>query len=91
MTATIRPDTHIDPAATPTEDDGPADAELTDAAQRDLEARLRARYPDVDPALVHAAVHDSYRAFDGARVRTFVPLLAENVARRTLRAHQATV
>jgi|tagenome__1003787_1003787.scaffolds.fasta_scaffold16721796_1 hypothetical protein len=86
MAATIRPDRDVTTDARPTGGDPTAD----DDDVRVIEDRLRARYPDVDAAVIQAAVHESYRSFDGARLRTFVPLLAENSARRALRAHRAT-
>ena len=49
-----------------------------------VEERLAARFPDVDAAVVEAAVRLSYAALTGP-VRDFVPLLVERAARHLRR------
>ena len=46
--------------------------------------RLRERYPDLDPALVEAAVRVSHLELTGNPIRDFVPLLVEHAARDRL-------
>ena len=46
-------------------------------------ARLQARFPDVDPAVVEAAVRTSHSKITGP-IREFVPLLVERAARDRL-------
>ena len=57
------------------------DAEHEQQALLDVEARLRRRFPDLDPAVVEAAVRLSYASSAGP-IRDFVPLLVERAARR---------
>ena len=47
-------------------------------------ARLQDRYPALSNAAVRAAVDGSVHAFDAAKVRTFVPLLVERLAKERL-------
>lgn len=59
------------------------DVTLDQQHMRDLEDRLRKRFPDVDSAHLHEMTIGEYQAFDSARVRDFVPVLAErNVVKR---------
>jgi hypothetical protein len=46
--------------------------------------RLKDRYPALSSAAIRAAVDGSVHAFEGAKVRKFVPLLVERLARVTL-------
>jgi len=46
--------------------------------------RLSERYPDLDPALVEAAVRVSHLELNGNPIRDFVPLLVEHAARDRL-------
>ncbi|WP_416070056.1 three-helix bundle dimerization domain-containing protein [Streptomyces scabiei] len=55
-------------------------------AIRDIVTRLRAALPAVDEATVEAAVRSAYDSFRRARVRTYVPILAERRARDMLGA-----
>ncbi|MFI7355719.1 three-helix bundle dimerization domain-containing protein [Streptomyces avidinii] len=67
----------------------PAEAQPTAeelASVRDTVLRLRAAYPAADPATVEAAVTAAYDSFRGARVRTYVPILAERRSRKALAA-----
>ncbi|GAA3264681.1 three-helix bundle dimerization domain-containing protein [Streptomyces lavendulae] len=56
------------------------------AAVRDLVARLKAAYPTVDAVTVEAAVRAAYDSFHRARVRAYIPILAERRSRRALDA-----
>ncbi|GLW02633.1 three-helix bundle dimerization domain-containing protein [Streptomyces lavendulae] len=62
---------------------GPPDEPV---AVRDLVARLKAAYPTVDALTVEAAVRAAYDSFHRARVRAYIPILAERRSRRTLDA-----
>ena len=42
--------------------------------------RLADRFPSVPPRDVHDVVHEEFSAFDGARIPTFVPVLAAKAA-----------
>lgn len=46
--------------------------------------RLVTRFPSVSPAEIESAVHAMESRFAGAAVRTFVPLLIEKSARRSI-------
>jgi len=46
--------------------------------------RLRAQFPEIDPALVEAAVQVSHRELQGNPIRDFVPVLVEHAARDRL-------
>ena len=59
------------------------DAEHERQALLEVEARLRLRFPDLDPAVVEAAVRLSYAELTGP-IRDFVPLLVERAARDRL-------
>ncbi|MFF0084169.1 three-helix bundle dimerization domain-containing protein [Streptomyces canus] len=48
--------------------------------------RLRAAWPTVDEATVEAVVRSAYESFREARVRAYVPILAERRARKVLGA-----
>lgn len=48
-----------------------------------VEERLRARFPDVDPAVVKDVVHRTHAELTGP-VRDFVPVLVEHAARDRL-------
>lgn len=64
----------FDPAVTP------AEAELAE-----LLDRVAVRYPDVPRAELELLVRQAYTQFEDARVRTYVPLLAERWLRELLR------
>lgn len=76
-------------------------AEDKQAAERKaIEAvivRLTAAFaPPYDSTEVTETVREAYRAFEGSKIRDFVPLLVENAARRALadpgyRASRASV
>ncbi|MFC7262133.1 three-helix bundle dimerization domain-containing protein [Streptomyces lutosisoli] len=51
-----------------------------------MAARLRAAYPSVDAVTVEATVTAAYDSFHQARIRAYVPILAERRSRRALRA-----
>ncbi len=42
--------------------------------------RLVDRFPDISPVLIREAVHDAFAEFADARVRAFVPVLANRGA-----------
>jgi hypothetical protein len=46
--------------------------------------RLSQQFPDLDPALVEAAVRVSHHELSGSPIRDFVPLLVEHAARDRL-------
>lgn len=73
-----------DPGAQPTEQWSPTPEEL--ASLRTTVARLRAAYPSVDADTVEATVRAAYDSFRQARVRNYVPILAERRSRRALAA-----
>ncbi|GAA2500854.1 three-helix bundle dimerization domain-containing protein [Terrabacter carboxydivorans] len=52
-------------------------------ALSDVQTRLQARFPDLDPEIVEAAVRLAHSQMTG-RVRDFVPLLVEHAARDRL-------
>ncbi|MFD8020660.1 three-helix bundle dimerization domain-containing protein [Streptomyces lavendulae] len=62
---------------------GPPDEPV---ALRDLVARLEAAYPTVDAVTVEAAVRAAYDSFHRARIRAYIPILAERRSRRALDA-----
>ncbi len=49
-------------------------------------ASLRARYPDLDPAVVQRCVEAAAQRFEDARIRTFLPTLIERSASEALRS-----
>lgn len=53
---------------------------------RNMVVRLRAAYPSVDAVTVEATVRAAYDSFHQARVRAYVPILAERRSRRVLGA-----
>ena len=59
------------------------DAEHERQALVEVEARLSRRFPDLDAAVVEAAVRLSYAELTGP-IRDFVPLLVERAARDRL-------
>lgn len=59
------------------------DAEHERRALDEVEERLAARFPELDPAIIEAAVRLSYAELTGP-VRDFVPLLVERAARDRL-------
>ncbi|MFG2973268.1 three-helix bundle dimerization domain-containing protein [Streptomyces sp. NPDC048331] len=60
------------------------------AAARTTVARLRAAYPSVDAATVEATVEAAYASFRQAKVRKYVPILAERRSRKALAAAGST-
>ncbi|MER6253202.1 hypothetical protein ABT224_17755 [Streptomyces sp. NPDC001584] len=73
-----------DPGARTTEERSPTPEEL--ASVRTTVARLKAAYPSVDADTVEAAVEAAYDAFRQAKVRKYVPILAERRSRKALAA-----
>jgi 3-deoxy-D-manno-octulosonic-acid transferase len=67
------------------ESDVAVEAGEAEAISRLVE-RLVARFPQVPPLTVQRSVSSAHRAFDGARVRLFVPLLVEHDATAQLKA-----
>ena len=65
---------------------GGVDAEST-AFDRIID-RLRASYPELDGTAITLVVQDAVRDLDGGRLRQYVPLLVEKVARDTCRHRQ---
>ncbi|WP_158820745.1 MULTISPECIES: three-helix bundle dimerization domain-containing protein [unclassified Streptomyces] len=59
------------------------------ASVRTTVARLRAAYPSVDAATVETTVEAAYASFRQAKVRTYVPILAERRSRKALAAGSA--
>lgn len=76
-----------DPGARTTQQWAPTPEEL--ASVRTTVARLKAAYPSVDADTVEATVEAAYDSFRQARVRKYVPILAERRARRALAAGSA--
>jgi hypothetical protein len=56
------------------------------AHQQQVEEQLVARYPDVSPTIVRSLVHREWRAFAGAPVQAFVPVLVERRVVHSLRS-----
>ncbi|MFF4421658.1 three-helix bundle dimerization domain-containing protein [Streptomyces sp. NPDC001549] len=77
-----------DPGARTTEEWAPTPEEL--ASVRTTVARLRAAYPSVDADTVEATVEAAYDSFRQARVRKYVPILAERRSRKALAAAGST-
>ncbi|MFF4388057.1 MULTISPECIES: three-helix bundle dimerization domain-containing protein [unclassified Streptomyces] len=73
-----------DPGARTTEQWSPTPEEL--ASVRTTVARLRAAYPSLDADTVEATVRAAYDSFRQARVRKYVPILAERRSRKALAA-----
>ncbi|MEU9107702.1 hypothetical protein AB0D54_25860 [Streptomyces xanthophaeus] len=71
-----------DPGARTTEEWSPTPEEL--ASVRMTVARLKVSYPSVDAETVEATVEAAYGAFRQARVRKYVPILAERRSRKAL-------
>ncbi|WP_405789936.1 three-helix bundle dimerization domain-containing protein [Streptomyces sp. NBC_01367] len=69
---------------TPTEQWSPTPEEL--ASVRTTVARLKAVYPAVDADTIEATVRAAYDSFRQARVRKYVPILAERRSRKALAA-----
>jgi len=60
------------------------DREHEQRALADVCQRLSQQFPDLDPALVEAAVKVSHHELNGSPIRDFVPLLVEHAARDRL-------
>ncbi|MFD7914493.1 three-helix bundle dimerization domain-containing protein [Streptomyces sp. NPDC059752] len=73
-----------DTGARPTEQWSPTPEEL--ASVRTTVSRLKAAYPSVDADTVEATVRAAYDSFRQARVRKYVPILAERRSRKALAA-----
>ncbi|MGW6846232.1 three-helix bundle dimerization domain-containing protein [Streptomyces sp. NPDC054958] len=73
-----------DPGAPVADAWSPTPEEL--ASVRTTVARLRAAYPSVDAATVEATVEAAYASFRQAKVRKYVPILAERRSREALAA-----
>lgn len=64
--------------------------ETDEASQIDAVVhRLGERFPDIDPPVIAAAVTSSVQDLSSARVRDFVPVLAERSAKQKLRQASA--
>ncbi|MDQ7910188.1 hypothetical protein RB614_37405 [Phytohabitans sp. ZYX-F-186] len=64
---------------------------LDDREREHLLSRLAARYAGVySPERVREAVAEVYARFDGAKVHTYVPLLAERAVRELLETSGGT-
>ena len=61
-------------------------SELEHDALDMAKARLRSRFPDVEPEQFAATVDELYHSFDDSRIRTYVPVLVEHEAREALAA-----
>jgi hypothetical protein len=59
------------------------------AAIDEVYERLRHRFSALDDRVVGSAVYGAAREFSTARVRDFVPVLVEHVARERLASRQA--
>ncbi|MEW2047305.1 three-helix bundle dimerization domain-containing protein [Streptomyces sp. NPDC005476] len=79
---------HVDPGRPPDPDRAPRPSGSPKGvlAVRELVARLRAAWPTVDEAVVEAAVRSAYASLREARIRAYVPILAERRARKVLGA-----
>jgi hypothetical protein len=76
----------IEPAATAPESCDQTESELLNES-RELERvmmRLATDYPTLSSRQIRTAVNVAVHGFDGARVRRFVPLLVERLARQSL-------
>ncbi|MFB6557746.1 three-helix bundle dimerization domain-containing protein [Streptomyces sp. NPDC056400] len=73
-----------DPGARTAQQWSPTPEEL--ASLRTTVARLKAAYPEVDAGTVEATVRAAYDSFRQARVRKYVPILAERRSRKALAA-----
>ncbi|WP_405436213.1 hypothetical protein OG373_05195 [Streptomyces avidinii] len=79
----------LDDPGAPVPAPAPAEVQPTPeelASVRDTVLRLRTAYPAADQAAVEAAVKAAYDFFRGARVRNYVPILAERRSRKALAA-----
>lgn len=66
-------------------------AQQESAAMRDAERRLHRRFDaTTGPAAVECALAEALSRFDGSKIRTFVPILAERRAADTLKRLGAT-
>ena len=61
-----------------------ANNSVTDAALAQLIQRLHDRFPLIGLATIEQVVSDLHRAFDGCRIREFIPLLIERESRNQL-------
>jgi hypothetical protein len=77
-----------DPAAPPDFPSHSSQHELV--SSRNMVERLSAAYPSVDAVTVEVTVRTAYNSFHQARVRAYVPILAERRSRRVLRAADRT-
>ncbi len=60
-----------------------------DGTLQHLADRLAAAYPDVDARIVEATVDEVSRELRGAKLKTFLPILAERKARLALDRYRA--
>jgi hypothetical protein len=76
----------IQPAAASPKPSDKTDFELLNESREldRLVLRLQDQYSELSPEQVHTAVNVAVHAFDGAKVRHFVPLLVERMARESL-------
>ncbi|MFD4131421.1 three-helix bundle dimerization domain-containing protein [Streptomyces goshikiensis] len=61
-----------------------------DGTLQHLADRLVAAYPDIDAHVVEATVDEASRELSGAKLKTFLPILAERRARLTLDRYRAS-
>jgi hypothetical protein len=54
------------------------------AALADIAARLAGQFPELSAAEIANAIQGRYDAFDGSRIRDFVPILVERSVRTEL-------
>lgn len=61
-----------------------------DAVLIEIVDRLREKFPTVDPIRVEQIVNTAFFHFQDARIREFVPVIAEREARTALRAQASS-
>lgn len=79
---TVRAEPIAEPPGEPTAA-GPGDADLTRTMAL-VSARLRERFASVPATTVEEVISELRSEFDGCRVRAFVPILVERLARDRL-------
>jgi hypothetical protein len=57
-----------------------------DRAVAEVAARLRSRFPFVEPSSIDEVITDCHREYDGHPIRDFIPILVERQARDHLTA-----
>jgi hypothetical protein len=51
---------------------------------RQVTERLRRQFPELPAQQIDATVHGNYDAFEGSRIRDFIPVLVERATRQEL-------